>query len=92
MNYRPLPQGRRCRMEEAMRIDEEFVAAALEGIEDTLHEVIERLEGSELRAGLGALQQRVKVLRISIESPVHEVLGGREPDTTAGNSERECVE
>jgi hypothetical protein len=51
----------------AMVLDAEFVAAVLEGIEGTLEEVIERVEISELRASLEALQSRVKALRVSIE-------------------------
>jgi hypothetical protein len=44
-----------------------FVAAVLEGIEETLEEVIERVEISELRASLDVLQSRVTALRVSIE-------------------------
>jgi hypothetical protein len=50
-----------------MALDTGFVAAVLEGIEGTLEEVIERVEISELRASLDALQSRVTALRVSIE-------------------------
>jgi hypothetical protein len=39
----------------------------LEGIEGTLDEVIERLDNSELKASLNALQTTVTALRVSIE-------------------------
>ena len=50
-----------------MALDAGFVAAVLEGFEGTLDEVIERVENSELRASLDALQSRVVALRVSIE-------------------------
>lgn len=52
-----------------MTLDNEFVAAVLEGIEETLDEVIGRVENSELGANLDVLQSRVTALRVSIESP-----------------------
>jgi hypothetical protein len=50
-----------------MPVDTEFVAAALEGIEGTLGELIERVESSELRVSLDVLQSQVTALRVSIE-------------------------
>ena len=38
-----------------MALDTAFVAAVLEGIESTLGELIERVEGSELQASLDVL-------------------------------------
>jgi hypothetical protein len=52
-----------------MALDLGFVAGVLEGIEGTLDEVIERLDNSELKASLDALQTTVTALRISIEPP-----------------------
>ena len=52
-----------------MALDAEFVAGVLEGIEGTLDEVIERLDNSELRASLDAVQTTVTALRVSIEPP-----------------------
>ncbi len=52
-----------------MALDVGFVAGVLEGIEGTLDEVIERLDNSELKASLDALQTTVTALRVSIEPP-----------------------
>jgi hypothetical protein len=52
-----------------MALDAGFVAGVLEGIEGTLDEVIERLDNSELKASLDALQTTVTALRVSIEPP-----------------------
>jgi hypothetical protein len=56
-----------------MALDTAFVAAVLEGIEGTLGELIERVEGSELQASLDVLQSRVTALRVSIFEPAHDV-------------------
>jgi len=56
-----------------MALDAAFVAAVLEGIEGTLGELIERVEGSELQASLDLLQSRVTAVRVSIFGPAHEV-------------------
>jgi hypothetical protein len=61
------------RGEVPMALDTAFVAAVLEGIEGTLGELIERVEGSELQASLDVLQSRVTALRVSIFEPAHEV-------------------
>jgi hypothetical protein len=50
-------------------LDPQFVAAVLEGFEDTLDEVIDRVECSKLRTKLDALQSQIAALRISIERP-----------------------
>jgi hypothetical protein len=55
-----------------MALDAGFVAGVLEGIEGTLDEVIERLDNSELKASLDALQTTVTALRVSIEPPTYE--------------------
>ena len=52
-----------------MALDAGFVAGVLEGIEGTLEEVIERLDNSELKASLDALQTTMTALRVSIEPP-----------------------
>jgi hypothetical protein len=52
-----------------MALDAGFVAGVLDGIEGTLDEVIERLDNSELKASLDALQTTVTALRVSIEPP-----------------------
>ena len=52
-----------------MALDAGFVAGVLEGIEGTLDEVMERLDNSELKASLDALQTTVTALRVSIEPP-----------------------
>jgi hypothetical protein len=63
-----------------MALDAGFVAGVLEGIEGTLDEVIERLDNSELKASLDALQTTVTALRVSIELP---------PPGPEGNEESE---
>jgi hypothetical protein len=50
-----------------MALDAGFVAGVLAGIEGTLDELIERLDNSELKASLDALQTTVMALRVSIE-------------------------
>lgn len=55
-----------------MALDNDFVAAVLEGIEGTLDEVIERVDNVELKASLDVLQSRVTALRVSIDSPASE--------------------
>ena len=63
-----------------MALDTEFVAAVLEGIEDTLGELIERVETSELQASLDVLQGRVTALRVSIEPPLREPEGSEDSE------------
>lgn len=48
-------------------LDSLFVAAVLEGFEGTLDEVIQRIDGLELRTNLDALQSQIAALRISID-------------------------
>lgn len=55
-----------------MALDNDFVAAVLEGIEGTLDEVIERVDNAELKASLDVLQSRVTALRVSIDPPAYE--------------------
>ena len=55
-----------------MALDNEFVAAVLEGIEGTLDEVIERVDNAELKASLDVMQSRVTALRVSIDPPAYE--------------------
>jgi len=62
-----------------MVLDTGFVTAVLEGIEDTLGELIERVETSELQSSLDVLQSRVTALRVSLESPAQEPEGVEEP-------------
>ena len=57
-----------------------FVASALEGIEGTLGELIERVETSELQSSLDVLQSRVTALRLSIEPPAQEPEGVEEAE------------
>ena len=61
-----------------MALDAEFVVGVLEGIEGTLDEVIERLDNSELKASLDALQTTVTALRVSIEPPTPGPEGNNE--------------
>lgn len=63
-----------------MALDAGFVAGVLEGIEGTLDEVIERLDNSELKASLDALQTTVTALRVSIEPPTREPEGNEESE------------
>jgi hypothetical protein len=55
-----------------MALDNDFVAAVLEGIEGTLDEVIERVDSAELKASLDVLQSRVTALRVSIDPPAYD--------------------
>lgn len=48
-------------------LDAAFVAAILEGIEGTLAELIERVEGRDLSEPLEALQDRTAAVRHSVE-------------------------
>jgi hypothetical protein len=48
-------------------LDPLSVAAVLEGFEGTLDDVIQRIDGLELRTNLDALQSQIAALRISIE-------------------------
>ena len=63
-----------------MALDAGFVAGVLEGIEGTLDEVIERLDNSELKASLDALQTTVTALRVSIEPPIRGPEGSEESE------------
>jgi len=63
-----------------MALDAGFVAGVLEGIEGTLDEVIERLDNSELKASLDALQTTVTALRVSIEAPARRPEGNEESE------------
>ena len=63
-----------------MALDAGFVAGVLEGIEGTLDEVIERLDNSELKASLDALQTTVTALRVSIEPPTRGPEGNEESE------------
>lgn len=63
-----------------MALDIGFVAGVLEGIEGTLDEVIERLDNSELKASLDALQTTVTALRVSIEPPTRGPEGNEESE------------
>ena len=63
-----------------MALDVEFVVGVLEGIEGTLDEVIERLDNSELKASLDALQTTVTALRVSIEPPTRGSEGNEESE------------
>ncbi|MCZ2080656.1 MAG: hypothetical protein LC130_37280 [Bryobacterales bacterium] len=72
----------RGRKEEFVALDAGFVAAVLEGIEDTLAELIERVDACELRASLDVLQSRVSALRVSIE-PTERSAGDRDELETA---------
>ena len=63
-----------------MALDVEFVVGVLEGIEGTLDEVIERLDNSELKASLDALQTTVTALRVSIEPPTRGPEGNEESE------------
>jgi hypothetical protein len=63
-----------------MALDAGFVAGVLEGIESTLDEVIERLDNSELKASLDALQTTVTALRVSIEPPTRGPEGNEESE------------
>ena len=63
-----------------MALDAGFVAGVLEGIEGTLDEVIERLDNSELKASLDALQTTMTALRVSIEPPASEPEGNEESE------------
>jgi hypothetical protein len=63
-----------------MALDAGFVAGVLEGIEGTLDEVIERLDNSELKASLDALQTTVTALRVSIEPPTRGLDGHEESE------------
>ena len=63
-----------------MALDAGFVAGVLEGIEGTLDEVIERLDNSELKASLDALQTTVTALRVSIEPPTRGPEGDEESE------------
>ena len=63
-----------------MALDTGFVAGVLEGIEGTLDEVIERLDNSELKASLDALQTTVTALRVSIEPPTRGPEGNEESE------------
>ena len=63
-----------------MALDAGFVAGVLEGIEGTLDEVIERLDNSELKASLDALQTTVTALRVSIEPPTRGLEGNEESE------------
>ena len=63
-----------------MALDAGFVAGVLGGIEGTLDEVIERLDNSELKASLDALQTTVTALRVSIEPPTHGPDGNEESE------------
>lgn len=65
-----------------MALDAGFVAGVLEGIEGTLDEVIERLDNSELKASLDALQTTVTALRVSIEPPTRGPEGNEESEET----------
>ena len=63
-----------------MALDAGFVAGVLEGIEGTLDEVIERLDNSELKASLDALQTTMTALRVSIEPPTPGPEGNEESE------------
>jgi hypothetical protein len=63
-----------------MALDVGFVAGVLEGIEGTLDEVIERLDNSELKASLDALQTTVTALRVSIEPRTRGSEGNEEAE------------
>jgi len=63
-----------------MALDAGFVAGVLEGIEGTLDEVIERLDNSELKASLDALQTTVTALRVSIEPATRGPEGNEESE------------
>ena len=63
-----------------MALDAGFVAGVLEGIEGTLDEVIERLDNSELKASLDALQTTVTALRVWIEPPPRGPEGNEESE------------
>ena len=63
-----------------MALDAGFVVAILEGIEETLDEVIERLDNAELKASLDMLQTQVTTLRVSIEPPAREPEGNEESE------------
>ena len=63
-----------------MALDAGFVAGVLEGIEGTLDEVIERLDNTELKASLDALQTTVTALRVSIEPPTRGPEGNEESE------------
>jgi hypothetical protein len=63
-----------------MALDAGFVAGVLEGIEGTLDEVIERVDNSELKASLDALQTTVTALRVSIEPPTRGPEGNEESE------------
>jgi hypothetical protein len=62
-----------------MMLDPLFVAAALEGFEGTLDEVVGRVENQELNAQLDVLRSQVAALRICIEEPLRRA----EADRTA---------
>ena len=63
-----------------MALDAGFVAGVLEGIEGTLDDVIERLDNTELKASLDALQTTVTALRVSIEPPTRGPEGNEESE------------
>ncbi len=63
-----------------MALDAGFVAAVLEGIEGTLDEVMERVDNSQLKASLDALQTTVTALRVSIEPPTRGPEGNEESE------------
>ena len=56
-----------------------FVAGVLEGFEETLGEMVGRVENQELNTQLDALRGQVAALRLCIEEPLRRVEGGRTP-------------
>jgi hypothetical protein len=63
-----------------MALDSSFAAGVLAGMEGTLEELIERVDGAELRASLDVLHSRVVALRVSIEPPAREPNTEREAE------------
>ncbi len=65
-------------------LDATFVAAVLEGIEGTLAELIERVEGCDLSEPLGALQDRTAAVRHSFENMAAIDGNGHVGETSTG--------
>jgi hypothetical protein len=56
-----------------------FVAGVLEGFEETLGEMVGRVEDQELNTQLAALRSQTSALRLCIEEPLRHVERGRTP-------------